>query len=257
MPRVGDMFPGRYLSYKQFADGESAVVTIRRVELERIVAQPPRRAGFTGRQQAGAPAPATAEPEWIIWFDEFEKPMKLRKSRAGRIELLLGSDNTDDWIGRVIEIYRGWVQIAGENVEGLLISDRLPSAQQQALGRGDALYNADDAGRLMPADAVGRFVDQIKAAGLSWDEFVAWVKQHSPYGFVALHGVALDAIPRSVLPAMTAYLKALPPKSLPATAAAAPRPPTPMPSVVQPAARPATPARLQVHDEIREDDIPF
>lgn len=249
MPRVADMFPGRYLSYKQFAEGESAVVTIRRVELERVVAQPPRRAGFTGRQQAGAPAPASAEPEWIVWFDEFDKPMKLRKSRAGRIELLLGSDNTDDWVGKRIEIYRGWVQIAGENVEGLLISDRLP-ALQQAQSRGDELYDASGAGRVLAADVVQRFVAKARSAGGDWDSFIAFMRDRSPYGFAAVHGVGLDSVPASVAPAMRAYIGWLDARPRP-TAESRPAAPT-LPGQRPPVGPP--PDKL---GEVREEDIPF
>lgn len=265
MPSIKEMFPGRFLNYREFSPGEARAVTIAAVQLEQVRL----RQGFQGRQGYGNSAPSEPpEPMWLIWFRECAKPMELRKGRASRIAAALNEEDSDKWIGRTIEIYRGIAQVAGENVEGLLISDRIPLAHH-AIASADPYFDPNPKGRYIPHAAVLRFVEQIGTRGERWDGFIGWIRGLSPHAFTAVAGQGLDAIPASVLPAMKEFLLSLGiapvdqaaarQTQIPAQAAAAPQPVSYQPPMRTAAPHPAS-APYQAPgyvEEIQEDDIPF
>jgi len=48
------------------------------------------------------------EPErkkWTLFFKELDKPLVLNMTNGQRIEVITGSDNFDDWIGKEITLY--------------------------------------------------------------------------------------------------------------------------------------------------------
>ena len=68
------------------------------------------------------------EMKWCLLFKEFDKPMVLNSTNAQLCEKFLGSDNTDDWLGRKVVVYdEPNVTMSGKLVGGIRIR-RAPSA---------------------------------------------------------------------------------------------------------------------------------
>ena len=109
MPRVGDMFPSRFLKESDVV--EPKLYTVKSVTIEEI-----------GR-------PGEEELKAVVHFEETEKQMTLNKTNAQRMEKALGSDNSDDWKGKQIVVY--WdenVEYAGKMTGGIRV--RGPKSQQ-------------------------------------------------------------------------------------------------------------------------------
>jgi hypothetical protein len=67
--------------------------------------------------------------KWAIAFREMDKPMILNSTNAQLCQKFLGSDNTDDWIGKRINIYDDpSVSFGGKPVGGI----RVRRARRQA-----------------------------------------------------------------------------------------------------------------------------
>jgi hypothetical protein len=63
---------------------------------------------------------APPEYKWAMRFKEFEKPMVLNSTNIKICEKILGSDNTDDWVGKEIVLFTDDnVSFQGELVGGL------------------------------------------------------------------------------------------------------------------------------------------
>jgi hypothetical protein len=56
---------------------------------------------------------------WVIYTEEDKKGIVLGKALALQITEILGSDNTDDWIGKQIAIYAAPVMVAGKRRMGV------------------------------------------------------------------------------------------------------------------------------------------
>lgn len=61
-----------------------------------------------------------------IFFREYEVPLGCNSTNAKAIAKLLGSNNTDDWIGRAITIYPVEVDAFGEMKLAVRVQNRLP-----------------------------------------------------------------------------------------------------------------------------------
>jgi len=249
MPSIRQMFPRRYLSMHDFNPNEQRTVTIKSVELERAVLRPGR---FGQAAQA-------SEPKWLIFFHEYPKPMELRPGRGAKFGAALGSENTDDWIGKRVVIYRGFIDVAGEMQEGLLIDTR-PAPQLPAGAPPASLMITTDK-RPIPKAAMDRFLNHLKSAGSSWDGFLRWCRLQCPEAIAVAWGVELDQIPAGVLPVMKRFLDSLmQPAALPqgevvnrATGEViTPAPAKPAPATVQEALAASTTA-----DCVDDRDIPF
>lgn len=200
MPSVQEMFPSKYLSYRDFAQGQSAVVTIKSVEVERVSAQ---RGGGWGGQ-------ARAEATWLMFFHELPKPLMLKKNKAEKIAMLLGHHNTDHWVGRRLEIYRGVWSNGGESGEGLMISDRpVPQLAAPAANAPSLATNPQFVGKRCPRAGVDRFIASIAEKGQNWDTFLKWLKGKDPAVFGLAYGEDFDRIPASAVPYMKAFLDEL------------------------------------------------
>jgi hypothetical protein len=125
MPRINEMLPSKYLKKE---DCESPLlVTIREIVPETV---------GNGSDK---------EDKWVCYFSEQEKGMVLGSTNMRLIEMVTGSDNTDDWIGRKIVLYcEKNVSFQGKLVGGIRV--RAPKAKpaleaaKKALGsskRGD------------------------------------------------------------------------------------------------------------------------
>lgn len=67
----------------------------------------------------------------VLHFKGTNKRLALNKTNAAIIAEVLQSDETDDWIGRKIQLYPTKTEYQGKRVPCIRVSDQLP-AQQQA-----------------------------------------------------------------------------------------------------------------------------
>lgn len=59
----------------------------------------------------------------VLAFRDKEKTLVLNKTNAGIIEEMLGSDDTDDWMGKSIVLYATKVDFQGKRVAAIRVSD--------------------------------------------------------------------------------------------------------------------------------------
>lgn len=102
MPRINEMLPSKYLKKE---DCEPALLlTIRDVV----------------REQVGMGD--DLEDKWICYFEEKEKGVVLNSTNMRLIEMVTGSDDSDDWIGKKIVLYNEPnVSFAGKLTGGIRV----------------------------------------------------------------------------------------------------------------------------------------
>ena len=62
------------------------------------------------------------EMKWCLKFKEFEKPLVLNSTNGQLIEAILGSDDSDDWIGKTIVLWNDpTVGFAGKITGGIRV----------------------------------------------------------------------------------------------------------------------------------------
>ena len=93
---VDQAFPSRFLKASDL-QGTEPVVTIARVELEAI-----------GRDK---------DHKLVAYFEGKAKGLILNKTNAKRIAELVGSPETEDWIGQSIRLFATTAEFAGETFE--------------------------------------------------------------------------------------------------------------------------------------------
>jgi hypothetical protein len=72
------------------------------------------------KQENVAPDNKPPEEKWILFFEGEHKPLVLNGTNTKLIEKALGSDETDDWIGREIVLFNDEnVEYMGEVVGGV------------------------------------------------------------------------------------------------------------------------------------------
>lgn len=190
MPDIREMYPSKYLQAEDLPRNTNTFVTIEKVY--------PSEA----RQRAGD---GETEVKWMIKYREMRKPMGLWKMTAAAIAELMGSSNTDQWVGRQIAIYPGTYLSFGESKPCINVDKWTPSElKPPATG----LVIAHDK-RPIPLAAVQRFQEHLKTHQATWDDFLRWLKINEPAGLSMAWGVELGALPSGVLPAMKAYLDML------------------------------------------------
>ena len=101
MPRTTEMIQSKYLKTADVPD--PVIVTIVKIGQVNL-----------------AQEDKTPEYKWAMRFKEFEKPMVLNSTNIKIAEMVLGSDNTDDWLNKEIVLYTDPnVSFGGELVGGL------------------------------------------------------------------------------------------------------------------------------------------
>lgn len=100
MGNINDAFPSNYLKASDL-NGQQPVVTIDRVAFEAV-----------GREKEMKP---------ILYFAGKEKGMVLNKTNSKNIANLVGSFETDDWVGFRVRLYATHVEFNGETVEAIRI----------------------------------------------------------------------------------------------------------------------------------------
>jgi hypothetical protein len=98
-----DVFPSKYLKAGDLPeDGTPYIVTIEEVKMEEI-----------GKNQDEKP---------VIKFNESNRGMVCNKTNWKIISKITGSEDSDDWIGKQIALYRAEVEFQGEMVEAIRVS---------------------------------------------------------------------------------------------------------------------------------------
>ena len=227
MPDIAQMFPSKYLQADDLQKGQNLIVTIDKVYPAAAV------------QRSGGDEP---EIKWMVRFREVRKPMGLWKTTAKAIAEVLGTTQTEAWIGQQIAIYPSTYTSFGEIKPCINVDKWRPSQVQPPT---TAITTTTDK-RPIPGPAMLKFISAIKAQGKAWDDFLRWAKVHQPEAMMAAFGVALDDVPMSVVPAMQAYAKSLVSPQL-----------QPREAVDTSTGEVITPAQAKVEGVAASDDIPF
>ena len=126
--KTSELTASKYLKKDDFP--EPALLTISEVKKENVAMpnQPKKERG-------------------VMYFEERDKGMVLNTTNLKRAEKALGSDDTDDWIGKKIVVYTDEnVEFGGEMVGGLRVRAQRQKAQP-------APSNSTDADRTAAANA--------------------------------------------------------------------------------------------------------
>ena len=110
--KVSTMFPSSYLKAPDLVGSSNPepVLEIVRVSLEEMPA-------FDDE-------PVKERP--VAWFKETDKGMVLNVTNANMIAFLHG-DDTDEWIGKKIQLHTPPVAFRGKSAPGLRVKDSVPS----------------------------------------------------------------------------------------------------------------------------------
>lgn len=103
--KTSSAFPSKYLSADDL-DGREITVTIESADMEEV-----------GQKN---------EPKLVLSFRGKQKRMVVNRTNAKTIEKVLGSDETDDWIGQRIIIGPREVEFQGDMVLALRVSLKKP-----------------------------------------------------------------------------------------------------------------------------------
>ncbi len=81
------------------------------------------------------------EHKWVAYFDGEEKGLVLNKVNLERAARAMGSDDTDDWIGKpIVVFYDPNVEFGGKLVGGIRV--RAPKAPSQRIAEAQPLQGA-------------------------------------------------------------------------------------------------------------------
>lgn len=121
MPRMGTMFPSKWLAAADLDDADFTV-TIRGCTPEEVTPN---------------------ERKWVLWFEETDKGMVLNKTNSKMISQLLLSDDTDDWVGRRITLFPTQVDFQGDQVDAIRVRKKLPTAPKGKGGKAKPMTQAE------------------------------------------------------------------------------------------------------------------
>lgn len=149
----------------KYIAGDSLVGKTVRMTMDRVVNE-----DVTGES-------GTAEKQ-IIYFVESKKGMVLNKTNAKRIARLYGPE-TDDWKGKVIELYTESVKAFGETHNAIRVREAKQQAQANKI-KNEKLTTeerkarrADNPLRIVEGEPIGE--------GDNWPQFVTRVIQSVPF----------------------------------------------------------------------------
>jgi len=101
MPNLNEAFPSKYIKASDLPEEGSQSFTIEKVAIEEV--------GLN------------KERKLVIAFEESDKSMICNKTNARTIAKVLGSENTDEWEGKTVNLYRAEVEFQGEMVESIRV----------------------------------------------------------------------------------------------------------------------------------------
>ncbi len=108
--KLSDAFPSKYLKAGDLPDEGSQPFTIEKIAIEEI-----------GRDKDKKP---------VIYFDEIHKGLVLNKTNGRTIAGIVGSEDFDEWTGKVISLYRAEVEFQGEMVESIRVKLKAPKVKK-------------------------------------------------------------------------------------------------------------------------------
>lgn len=234
MPKIGTMFPSKYLQAEDLDRNQITIVTIARVYAQ------------AANQRVPGEDP---EINYMIQFHEFRKPMGLRKLNAKAIADVLGIDDTDHWSGKRIGITPGSYISFGEVKPCINVDIQKPPQLEPQSHRPHSGLIRRDLKALLPRFAIDRALEKMHLKEKTWDDFLKWAKAKDAEILRLAFGCDFDSIPAAISPAIKAYLDELhaPVPDLPPPAAA------PKFEAFDPATGEVLATKLVVNDE----DIPF
>lgn len=112
---IDTAFPSNYIKASDL-QGAEAVVTIQKVEFEAV-----------GRER---------EMKLVLYFVGKDKGLVLNKTNAKNIANLIGSYETDQWVGFHVKLYPTHVEFQGDTVETIRIKAAGPAAVKAFDGSG-------------------------------------------------------------------------------------------------------------------------
>lgn len=140
MPHISELKQSKFLTKTDC--GKGILVTIRECFQENVAKE-------------GAPP----ENKWCLSFDEADKPMVLNSTNGQIIASIIGSENTDDWIGHKIVLYEDpTIAFGGKLVGG--IRARAPRNQPKPAPKPVAAP-APAPAAVQPAPASGPEADDV------------------------------------------------------------------------------------------------
>lgn len=107
--KLSEAFPSKYLKAGDLPEDGTYPLTIEKVTIEEIG--------------------VSKDKKPVIHFEETDKAMVCNKTNGNTIKKVLGSDDTDDWTGKTIHLYRAEVEFQGDMVEAIRVKLR-PSKKQ-------------------------------------------------------------------------------------------------------------------------------
>jgi hypothetical protein len=112
--KLDEMFPSRYVK-GQDLNGRAVTVTIERIQTERM-----------------RPNPQSPELEkFVLYTIEGKKGIVLSKTTATQIARILGSDESDEWIGKKVTLFPEPMTVAG--VQRVAIRARKSTEDKQKI----------------------------------------------------------------------------------------------------------------------------
>jgi hypothetical protein len=123
---INDAFPSKYLKASDLPDEGSQAFTIERIEIEEI-----------GRNKERKP---------VIYFVEIHKGLVCNKTNARTIAKLLGSEDSDEWTGKSISLFRAEVEFGGEMVESIRVRPKAVKPRSVPLSQPKAEQEVDENG---------------------------------------------------------------------------------------------------------------
>lgn len=128
MPRTSEMIESKYLKKEEVGE-DGTIVTI--ADFARVnVAMDDQPPDF----------------KWTMRFEEFDKPMVLNSTNIQLAENALGSDNTDDWLGKQVIVYNDPNITFGKKlVGGIRIKAHRKAAPPRQMARRDVNKELNEA----------------------------------------------------------------------------------------------------------------
>jgi hypothetical protein len=103
-----------YLGSYSLDGKKEAIVTISKLDTDKVTGQQGRK-----------------EDCFVVYFNEFDKPMILNRTNAKAIEKVAGSGLVENWVGTQVTLYvEQGVKAFGEVVDALRIRDKKPTRQK-------------------------------------------------------------------------------------------------------------------------------
>jgi hypothetical protein len=261
MPSVAEMFPSKFLVAADLPVGQITVVEILGVELSEFSVQ--QQGGPPGAQRFGR-RPTVQAPEWVMWFREYQKPMRFKQVHAHMGAELLGTDDTDEWVHHRIGIFPTKATVGGKAIDVIGIDMIRPGNRRPQLAQTAGPVRGTDK-RTCDMKAMGQrnaaaFQAAMAEQGATFDDALRWLKANDPVGYELAHGKAIEDLPRGLAAALKGFLAAF------TSEPTRPVEPTnnsidfnaglPARTGVAPAAA-AEEAEAPKPEPIQEDDIPF